>query len=274
MVLHIQSMTPETVQALLTWKAAVVAAWIALLFAAERLAPAARPPAGDGRFGWRRLARNLALWGITTGMSILVVLPVSVWAAGVTIHPLADWRPGWWSGVPGLLLDLVVLDVLIYWWHRANHALPVLWRFHEVHHLDHFLDTTTALRFHFGEVLLSALARAAIIIVLDIPIASILVFEALVLVATVFHHSNLRLPPRLEALLAAAIITPSIHWVHHHAIRRDTDSNYGTVLSIWDRLFGSASTTRRSTGMAIGVEGLGDLPLTTLVVRPFADRRD
>src|ERR1043165_7061871 len=104
----------------------------------------------------------------------------------------------------------------IYWWHRANHELPILWRFHEVHHRDAFLDATSALRFHFGEVVIAAVARAMVIFLLAIPLGSVLIFETLVLVAAIFHHSNARLPEALEQRLARWIITPSLHWVHHH----------------------------------------------------------
>jgi sterol desaturase/sphingolipid hydroxylase (fatty acid hydroxylase superfamily) len=149
----------------------------------------------------------------------------------------------------------VLLDFLIYWWHRANHRWHPLWRFHLVHHLDRILDSTSALRFHFGEVLISAAARAGAILLLGFPFLSIVAFETLLLIATIFHHSNLRLPPRLEAALASLVITPSIHWVHHHRRRIDTDSNYGTVFSFWDRLFASRSRARRSPEMEIGVEG-------------------
>lgn len=253
---------------LLTWKTAAVALWFLLFFAGERLAPAApRPAAGAGRpaGGLYRLGRNLALWLVNVGLSPLLVVPLSLGASAAAL----DWRPDAWSGWPGLLVDLVLLDFLIYWWHLANHRVPLLWRFHEVHHLDRFLDTTTALRFHFGEVLLSALARAAVIYLLGFPFSSILVFEILLLLATLFHHSNLRLPAGFEAALSLVIITPSIHWVHHHARRSDTDSNYGTVFSFWDRLFASRSPTPRDPAMAIGVEGREERTLAQLVVRPF-----
>jgi sterol desaturase/sphingolipid hydroxylase (fatty acid hydroxylase superfamily) len=178
----------------------------------------------------------------------------------------------WWSGWPGLVLDLLLLDCWIYWWHRANHVVPVLWRFHEVHHLDGFLDASSALRFHFGEVLLSALVRVGVILLLGVPLLSVVVFETLLALSAMFHHSNLRLPPRLERALSYVIVTPSIHWVHHHAIRRDTDSNYSALLSLWDRLFVSRSATRRSPDMPIGVEGLSDKGLAQLVARPFEGR--
>lgn len=259
-------------------KGVVVAVWIAALFAAERIWPAAPRPTGLDE-GWprragmvrsdggRRLGRNLGLWLINTALSPLVVLPLTAWAAA----PGAGlaWRPAWWSGPWGLVADLLLLDLLIYWWHRANHAVPFLWRFHSVHHLDGFLDSTSALRFHFGEVLLSALARAAVIVLLGFPFASVLAFEALVLAATVFHHSNLRLPAGLERALSRLVVTPSIHWVHHHAVRRDTDSNYATVLSLWDRLFGSRSPKLRDPLMKIGVEGQSEEGMTALLMRPF-----
>lgn len=257
---------------LLGWKTVAVGLWILLFFAAERLRPAAaepRPetasPHGAPAGGWRRVARNLTLWLVNAALSPLVVLPLTFWAAS---HAL-DWRPAWWQGLPGLALDILLLDLLIYWWHRANHELPFLWRFHEVHHLDRFLDTTSALRFHFGEVLLSALARAAVVLALGFPFSSVLVFEALVLIAAIFHHSNLRLPAGLESTLAKLIITPSLHWVHHHARRRDTDSNYGTLFSFWDRLFASRSPKPRDLAMPIGVEGRAEESLTALLLHPL-----
>lgn len=259
-------------ESILPWKAAVVGVWLASFFLLERLRPAAPPPAAeDSGPPWRRLLRNASFLAVNSVLSPLIVIPVSLWAAGQGL----GWRPAWWSGWAGLALDLLLLDFLIYWWHRANHRVPFLWRFHEVHHLDRTLDATTAVRFHFGEVLLSAGARAVVIVIFAIPITSVLVFEGLVLMATIFHHSNLRLPQGVERALSRVIITPGIHWVHHHKVRRDTDSNYGTILSIWDPIFRSRSATRRRLGMPIGVEGYNEQPLPQLLLRPFgsAERR-
>jgi sterol desaturase/sphingolipid hydroxylase (fatty acid hydroxylase superfamily) len=247
---------------LLAWKGIAVGLWLLLFFIAERLAPAVPFPPGQGL---SRLLRNLGLAAVNFILSPLAVLPLTALAAG---HAL-PWRPLWWSGVPGLLLDLLLLDLLIYWWHRWNHEWPILWRFHGVHHLDRFLDSTSALRFHFGEVLISAFARAGAIVLIGFPLSSILAFETLVLIATIFHHSDLRLPQPLEAALARLVITPSIHWVHHHRLKRDTDSNYGTVFSFWDRLFGTANPLKRDMAMTIGVEGEEERPLPALILRPF-----
>ena len=249
---------------ILEFKSIAVGVWFVLFFLAERLAPAAKTD--RGWFGdWPRLLTNGSLFLLNIGLSVLVVLPVSLWAAGFDI----GIRPGWWTGWQGFLLDLLLLDFLIYWWHRANHVVPFLWRFHEVHHLDGFLDTTSAVRFHFGEVLLSAVFRAAVIIVFDIPFATVVAFEAMILTAAIFHHSNIKLPARFEQAMSWIVITPSIHWVHHHAVRTDTDSNYGTVLSLWDRLFASRSPNRRRLDMKIGTEGRREQPIIGLLLSPF-----
>jgi sterol desaturase/sphingolipid hydroxylase (fatty acid hydroxylase superfamily) len=252
-----------TLAALLAQKSILAGGWFALFIIAERIFPAADARLAEA--GWRRVGRNIALWAANAVLSPAIVIPVSAWAAS---HALFA-RPPWWGGGGALALDLVVLDGLIYWWHRANHRVALLWRFHAVHHLDRTLDATTALRFHFGEVLISACARAGVIVLLAVPLASVIAFETLVLAATIFHHSNLRLPPAFEAALARLVVTPSIHWVHHRRRQADTDSNYATVLSLWDPLFRSRSPTRRASDMEIGIEGSEERPLWGLVAAPF-----
>lgn len=256
-------------------KIVAVFGWLGLLFTLERWRPKAldalrQPvPPDEGRFGWRRLCRNGALWAGNSLLSPAVVLPVTAVAAALS--PVV--RPEFLQGWTGLLLDILILDMAIYWWHRFNHEVPFLWRFHEIHHLDERLDTTSAVRFHFGEVVMSAFARAIPVLALGIPLTSVVVFELLVLVSAIFQHSNIKLPDRVERALSRVLITPSIHWVHHHAKRADTDSNYGTILSIWDPLFGTRSATERQVDMRIGVEGLADRPLPELLWRPFRRQR-
>jgi sterol desaturase/sphingolipid hydroxylase (fatty acid hydroxylase superfamily) len=166
-------------------------------------------------------------------------------------------------------LDLLALDLWIYFWHRANHVIPFLWRFHEVHHLDEALDTSTGFRFHFGEVVISAAVRSGLIWLVSMPLQSVIVFETILAVVTLLQHSNLRIPSRLEQALSKVIVTPRLHWVHHRALRSDTDSNYSSILSIWDILFGSRSATRRFDGMPLGVEGRKEEPLVKLIGHPF-----
>ncbi|MCB1378939.1 MAG: sterol desaturase family protein [Alphaproteobacteria bacterium] len=250
----------EGLDVFLQWKGVILLGALIAFMALERIFPLAVMIGG-----WRRVGRNLSLAGLNAVLSWLIVVPVSALAA----HWALGWRPEWWGGWTGLVLDVLILDCWIYWWHRANHEFQILWRFHEVHHLDETLDASSALRFHFGEVLLSSLVRAVVILALGVPLVSVVVFETLLALAAIFHHSNVRLPHWLERSLSRVIVTPSIHWVHHHAIRADTDSNYAAGLSLWDRLFGSRSATVRTASMPIGVEGRRDQDLARLVKRPF-----
>lgn len=245
---------------LLAYKGLIVIAALAAFLTLERVFPLARITGG-----MRRVGRNLGLAAVNAALSWLIVVPVSALAARWAL----DWRPLWWSGGWGLAVDLLILDCWIYWWHRANHVLPFLWRFHEVHHLDRFLDASSALRFHFGEVLLSSLVRAVVIFVLGMPLLSVVAFETVLALCAIFHHSNVRLPVWIERPLSLVMVTPSIHWIHHHALRRDTDSNYAAGLSVWDKLFGSRSLTIRTADLAIGVEGRPDRDLPGLLLRPI-----
>jgi sterol desaturase/sphingolipid hydroxylase (fatty acid hydroxylase superfamily) len=222
-------------------------------------------PVATWRGGLQRVAKNLSFAAINAIASPLIVIPITAFAAN---HALS-WRPDVWTGWPAMAVDLLVLDCWIYFWHRINHEVPFMWRFHEVHHLDETLDASSALRFHFGEVILSSLVRAMVIILLEVPLTTVVVFEICVAFAALFHHSNVRLPSWLEKPLSRVIVTPSIHWVHHHAIRRDTDSNYSSLFSFWDRIFGTASTTDRTPHLKMGVEGQADEAFPQLVVRPF-----
>jgi sterol desaturase/sphingolipid hydroxylase (fatty acid hydroxylase superfamily) len=246
---------------MLSLKIALAGAWFMLLALGERLRPAAVRPRRSNAL---RLLRNLGLWAANSLMSPFLIVPISAGAAALDVWA----RPEAPFGL-GLAVDIVALDLWTYAWHRANHEWKLLWRFHRVHHLDEFLDVTSAVRFHPGEVLISALARAPVVVAADIPLASVLAFETALLLLSLFHHSNLRLPARFEAGLRLFIVTPSHHWVHHHARRADTDSNYGALLTLWDRVFGSWSPTARTPEMAMGVEGESDAPLPALALAPF-----
>ncbi len=250
-------------------KTVSVALGFALLFWGEARWPATPWPTHARKAG--RWLKNGGLWLLNSAASPIFVVPLT--AAAATLVP--GWRPTWWAGPLPVLLDVLLLDALIYGWHRLNHEWPFLWRFHAVHHLDRILDTTSAVRFHLGEVLLSAVARGAMVALLDIPLQTVLLFEVLVLISALFHHSNVHLPTRLETLLGWVIVTPAHHWVHHHARRIDTDSNYSTIFSVWDRLFASRSATIRAPGMPIGIEGESHDPsLGRLLLYPFRHRND
>ncbi len=164
---------------------------------------------------------------------------------------LLHWLPldgprfdGWpFHGLLGaaltLALAVLLFDLWMYAWHRANHEIPFLWRFHQVHHTDPAMDATTALRFHPGELLISSLLNPLVILALGMGLTQLILYKSVMLVIILFHHSNVRVPSHWDARLRRLIVPPSMHRVHHSRIARETNSNYGTVFSFWDRLFGS-----------------------------------
>ncbi len=210
----------------------------------------------------KRLIRNFVLWFINGINSYFIILPLTLFFTNIVL-----WERN--LSLTQTIINLFILDLWTYWWHRFNHIIPFLWRFHLIHHLDEHLDATSALRFHFGEVLIAVLVRGILIIGLVIPFSDILIFETLLLICAIFHHSNLKLPKMLEKPLSLIIVTPSLHWIHHHKLRRDTDSNYGLFLSVWDRVFASKSKTVRTKALKLGVAGYRDSSIWRLLTRPF-----
>jgi len=135
------------------------------------------------------------------------------------------------------VLAIIVLDLAIYGQHVATHKIPLLWRLHKVHHADRDIDTTTALRFHPIEILLSMLFKCLLVLALGPAIFAVLVFEALLNGCAMFNHANLHLPGWMDRIIRLFIVTPDMHRVHHSVRPSETNSNYGFSLSVWDRLF-------------------------------------
>ena len=136
------------------------------------------------------------------------------------------------------VIALVTLDAWMYLWHRANHTLPFLWRFHRMHHSDIHMDVTTAARFHLGEQLLSATLRLGLIPLLGIAVWHVVIYDLLVVAFTQFHHADISIG-WLDRWLRSLIVTPFMHKVHHSRLKVETDSNYSVILSLWDRLAGT-----------------------------------
>lgn len=208
---------------------------LAALFAAEGW----RPAYTGRRQRLRHGANNLGLAAVSAAAGALtaplLVLSVETAAAhGIGLCHALDLR---WPACAAL--TFVLFDGWMYAWHRANHRVPFLWRFHRVHHTDPAMDSTTALRFHPGEILLSALANCLVLMALGMSLGMLVVYKSAMVLVILLHHSNLAVPAQLDARLRRLIVPPSMHRVHHSAVRAETDSNYGTVFSFWDRLFGS-----------------------------------
>ncbi len=188
----------------------------------------------------RRWTANLAL-ALLNG---IIVTAVCATCYALALQRWAPWRFGvfeWTAAAPWvrLPLEVLALDLLTYGLHRSYHRVPLLWRFHRVHHTDLDLDVTSASRFHAGEVMTSAIAKLAVVALLGISYQGFVAFEVVLLAAAQFQHSNIRLAPGVEAALWWTFVPPAMHRVHHTPRQTDTDSNYGTLIVAWDRLLGT-----------------------------------
>jgi sterol desaturase/sphingolipid hydroxylase (fatty acid hydroxylase superfamily) len=157
--------------------------------------------------------------------------------------------PGWLR----ILATVLILDFLLYIWHFINHEMPLFWRFHRVHHSDLNLDVSTASRFHLGELAISALIKISLVFFLGAEIVGLIVFEVLVVLTSQFQHSNIRLPEWFERLWLAFFVPPSMHRIHHSVVINERNTNYGTILSIWDKGLGTFLYNVDRAGIRIGV---------------------
>jgi sterol desaturase/sphingolipid hydroxylase (fatty acid hydroxylase superfamily) len=156
------------------------------------------------------------------------------------------------SGIE-LVLVFVLFDIWMYFWHMANHRIAFLWRFHRAHHSDTEMDTTTALRFHPGELVLSTLVRLPVVVLLGMSFVQLVLFETILNLSTLFHHSNLAVPEKWDRLLRTVVVTPNMHRVHHSVERSETNSNFTSILSFWDRLFRTFRTRKDTRSITIGL---------------------
>ena len=170
----------------------------------------------------------------------------------------------------------LIMDYTNYLWHVLNHKAPFLWRFHVVHHCDPDLDVTTALRFHFGELIGSVFFRGTFVFLSGATPLHVLLYEILFEAATQFHHSNYKLPYKVEKRLNKIIVTPRMHGIHHSNIRQQTDSNYSVIFSFWDRLHHTVQLNVPQDIIVTGVPSYNDpkeLTIGYLLKLPFTKIR-
>ncbi len=171
-----------------------------------------------------------------------------------------------------VIVGVVILDFVIYLQHVMFHTLPVLWRLHMVHHADLGIDVTTGLRFHPLEILISFGIKLAAIAAFGVGPLAVLIFEVVLNGTAMFNHSNVYIPTALDRAIRSLIVTPDMHRVHHSVIVRETNSNFGFNLSIWDRLCGTYRPQPESghDGMTIGMAQQRErLSFGKLMIFPF-----
>ncbi len=211
----------------------------------------------------RHIVRNLIV-GAVNSLLVSVVfvglwLVASLWAEqhgfGL-LHWLDDA-----IGLPFTLhaaAAILLLDGWMYIWHRINHEIPFLWRFHRVHHADNKMDVTTASRFHVGEIFFSSLLRIPLIALAGIYVWELVLYETLMFAVVQFHHANIALPDRLDRALRWIIVSPGMHKVHHSRWQPETDSNYSSLFSFWDRIGRSYRERNNLSDIELGLEGFDD----------------
>ena len=175
-------------------------------------------------------------------------------------------------------LSVLLLDMLIYWQHRLFHTVPMLWRFHKMHHADSHVDTTTGLRFHPVEIAMSLGIKAAAVVMLGVPAIAIVIFEVALNGFALFNHANVRLPQKWDDRIGLVLITQRLHRIHHSQAKSESNSNYGFSVSWWDRLFNSFTPRAAFSDETLPI-GQKDVPATkknasiiALLQQPFKKR--
>lgn len=247
---------------------AVFLAVFAILLALQQLWP--RREVGGG---WRRRATNVALVVVDTAI-LRLAIPLLAFDLAIRLQQDSIGLLQGLPKVPGVLLGVLLLDVTIYWQHRLFHAVPWLWRLHRVHHADTSFDTTTGVRFHPLEILVSMGIKLGIIALFGIAPVAVLIFEIALSSGSLFTHTNLFLPAGFERRLRWLLVTPEMHRIHHSWHKDETDSNFSFHLSLWDRIFRSYRAVPRDghTHMIIGLKEFRDPPeqsLMALLLNPF-----
>ncbi|HZI19722.1 MAG TPA: sterol desaturase family protein [Pyrinomonadaceae bacterium] len=225
----------------------------------------------------RRDARNLAVAGAGALVAGLLEKPAAERAARlVERRRLGLLKLVRLPGPVETAAAVVLLDYTLYLWHVLTHRSPFLWRFHVVHHADLDLSATTALRFHFAELLLAVPWRAAQILSVGVSPRAFSIWQTLLMVSILFHHSNVRLPAGVERRLARLVVTPRLHGIHHSIVREEADSNWSSGLTVWDRLHGTLRLDVPQEEINVGVPAYREPEEVTLgrvLALPFGRQR-
>ena len=203
--------------------------------------------------------RWFANFGLVIVSSVVARLTVPIGLTAIALynqeHAIGLFNMFSLPSVIEVILSLLLLDILIYWQHRLFHKVPFLWRLHKVHHADAHVDSSTGLRFHPIEIVLSILIKLLAVTAFGIPAIAVLVFEITLNGLALFNHANIRLPNVIEKPLRLILMTQILHRIHHSQVVSETNSNYGFSVIWWDKLFGSykEKAQKRDSDLDIGL---------------------
>ena len=170
------------------------------------------------------------------------------------------------SGPSATVLSIIFFDFFIWLQHVASHHIPILWRLHKVHHCDTFLDTSSGLRFHPIEIILSMFYKLLLIMLIGISSSDFLMFEVILTGFALFNHSNIKINNTIDTYLSYFIVTPNVHQVHHSNKVDETNSNFGFNIVTWDRVFGTYKEYKRvKENLEIGLKGVSPEDANSLI---------
>jgi len=227
-----------------------------------------------------RWPRNLAMVAIITLIMRLLIPFTAVMAAlYAQQHQIGFFHLFSSPKSLAIISSIILLDGVIYAQHRAFHYLPLLWRLHKIHHIDQEIDVTTALRFHPFEFIISLCIKNAAVLLIGAPVAAVIGFEILLNGMAMFNHGNITLPKKFDRILRVFVVTPDMHRVHHSVQKRETNSNFGFSLSLWDKLFYTYLAHPEAGHLQMEI-GLKEYPnsdntgLWALMLMPFRNKKE
>jgi sterol desaturase/sphingolipid hydroxylase (fatty acid hydroxylase superfamily) len=204
----------------------------------------------------KNAATRTSQWVLENNFGLISLIKIPLWAQ--------------------IVIGILLMDLTFYYWHWANHNICLLWRFHNVHHIDPDLDVSTSFRFHFIEILYSTAFRIFQVFILGAAPLSYAIYGMIFMCATMFHHSNINLPIGFERVLNKIIVTPRMHGIHQSAVKSETNSNYSVIFRWWDWLYRTLVLNVPQKAIKIGVPAYQkqeDNRLWNLLKMPFASQR-
>jgi sterol desaturase/sphingolipid hydroxylase (fatty acid hydroxylase superfamily) len=257
------------------WRLGCFFSILIIMMLLESQKPARQSPIKSG-------TRWFANFGLVFASSVIARLVVPIGLTAVALynqeHGIGLFNQITLPSIVTIVLSMLLLDILIYWQHRLFHQVPILWRLHRVHHADAHVDTSTGLRFHPIEIVLSILVKFVAVSALGVPAIAVLIFEIALNGLALFNHANIRLPNKIEKPLRLILMTQILHRIHHSNVVSETNSNYGFSVIWWDKLFGSYKSEAKKPDGDINI-GLIEYPsakqnasLWSLLMMPFKNK--